>query len=171
VPCAPYLLTLRSEWLRTVAARALIICVSVSHANTAAVARAMADVLGAEVREPELVDPRTLSDHDLVGFGSGIFAGTHHPRLRHYVEQLPTVSGRRAFVFTTSGLGRSQSRPWERSLDSLLRDKGYDVVGSFACRGFDTWLPLRLVGGLNKGRPDSRDLAQAREFAERISRS
>lgn len=148
---------------------ALIICVSVSHGNTAALARAMAAVLEAEVREPEQVDPETLSEYDLVGFGSGIFAGSHHPRLREYVEQLPPVDGTRAFVFTTSGFGRSQSRPWQRSLDSVLRDKGYDVVGSFDCRGFDTWLPLQLVGGINKGHPDARDLTRARSFAERIA--
>jgi flavodoxin len=151
--------------------RALIVCVSVSHGNTAAVARTMAEVLDAEVREPEQVDPQTLAGHDLVGFGSGIFAGSHHPRLRGYVEQLPSVDGTRAFVFTTAGWGRSQSLPWQRSLDAVLRDKGYDVVGSFACRGFDTWLPLRLVGGINKGHPDERDLARARRFAERLAGS
>lgn len=149
--------------------RALIICVSVSQGNTAAVARAMADALGAHVQEPEQVDPGTLSDYDLVGFGSGIFKGSHHPRLRRYLEHLPRVHGTRAFVFTTSGMGRAQSLPWQRSLESVLRDKGYDVVGSFSCRGFDTWLPLRLVGGLNKGHPDAADLALARTFAESIA--
>jgi flavodoxin len=148
----------------------LIVCVSVSEGNTALVARTMSEVLRAEVREPEDVDPHTLAERPLVGFGSGIFRGSHHPRLRQYVERLPHVShGPRAFVFTTSGMGRSQSLPWQRSLEEVLRDKGYDVVGSFACRGFDTWLPLRLVGGLNKGHPDSDDLARATEFAERLA--
>jgi flavodoxin len=149
--------------------RALIVCVSVSHGNTAAVARRIARVLGAEVLEPEAVDPATLGDHDLVGFGSGIFAGTHHPRLRGYVDRLPPVNGTRAFVFTTAGLGRSQHWPWQPSLEQVLRDKGYDVVGSFACPGFDTWLPLRLVGGINKGRPDAADLARAAQFARRVA--
>lgn len=148
---------------------AMIICVSVSQGNTAAVARSMAAVLKADIREPEQVDPQTLSGYDVVGFGSGIFASSHHRRLRQYVEHLPPVDGTRAFVFTTAGMGRAQSLPWQRSLESVLRDKGYDVVGSFACRGFDTWLPLRLVGGLNKGHPDARDLTRAHTFAERIA--
>lgn len=149
--------------------QALIICVSVSHGNTAALARVMGAVLEADVRQPEQVDPDTLSDHAVVGFGSGIFAGSHHPRLRRYVESLPPVHGTRAFVFTTAGMGRSQSLPCQRSLESLLRDKGYDVLGSFACRGYDTWWPLRLVGGINRGHPDARDLARAHRFAERIA--
>ena len=151
------------------AEKSLVICVSVSNGNTAAVARAIGAVLGADIREPEQVDPQSLADYDIVGFGSGIFGGTHHPRLRRYVEQLPQVLGTRAFVFTTAGLGRAQSLPWQRSLESLLRDKGYDVVGSFACRGLDTWLPLRLVGGINKGHPNAADLTHARRFGERIA--
>ena len=150
-------------------AGALIVYVSVSHANTAKIAHAIGDVLRADLREPELVDPATLGNYDIVGFGSGIFGSTHHPRLRGYIESLPHVSGTPAFTFCTSGFGRSQSRPWQASLDAVLRDKGFEVVGSFACRGYDTWLPLRLVGGINKGHPDANDLAQARAFAQRIA--
>ena len=151
------------------AEKALIICVSVSNGNTAAVARAMAAALKAEVKEPEQVDPESLVEYDVVGFGSGIHTMSHHPRLRRFVERLPQVDGTRAFVFSTSGAGRSQQRPWQQPLEQALRDKGFDVVGSFACRGWDMWLPLRLVGGLNKGHPDSTDLTEAYEFAERVA--
>jgi flavodoxin len=150
-------------------AGALIVYVSVSHANTAKIAHAIGDVLRADLREPELVHPATLGNYDIVGFGSGIFGSTHHPRLRGYIQSLPRVSGTPAFTFCTSGFGRSQSRPWQASLDDVLRGKGFEVVGSFACRGYDTWLPLRLVGGINKGHPDAGDLAQARAFAQRIA--
>lgn len=150
--------------------KALIICVSVSHGNTAAVAHAMGAVLGAEVLNPEEVDPATLGGYDLVGFGSGVFAGAPHQRLRTYVDRLPDVHGTRAFVFSTSGRGVGQTWPWQRPLEAVLRSKGYDVLGSFACKGFDTWLPLQLVGGWNKGRPDASDLALAREFATRMAK-
>ena len=150
-------------------ANVLIVYVSVSHANTAKVAHAIGDVLHAELREPELVDPAALDGYDLIGFGSGIFGATHHPRLREYVEHLPDVTGTPAFTFSTSGFGRSQSRPWQAPLDDVLRGKGFRIVGSFDCRGYDTWLPLRLVGGVNRGHPDSTDLAHAREFAHGIA--
>jgi flavodoxin len=149
--------------------RALIVCVSVSNRNTAAIARAMAAPLGAEIRTPEEVDPATLGEYDVVGFGSGIFAMSHHPRLRRYVESLPEGHGTKAFVFTTAGTGQAQWRPWERSLEAVLTQKGYDVLGSFACKGYDTWLPLRLVGGINKGRPDVHDLSHAHQFATDVA--
>lgn len=149
--------------------RVLIVCVSVSHGNTAAVAHAMAHVLRAKVRQPEQVDARELADYDLVGLGSGIFAGSHHRRLRLFVERMPEAAGQKAFVFSTSGFGFTQHRPWERSLEALLRGKGYDVLGGFACRGFDTWLPLQLVGGINKGHPNAHDLDRARTFARSLA--
>ncbi len=150
-------------------AGALIVYVSVSHANTAKVGRAIGEVLQADLLEPELVDPTSLGEYGIVGFGSGVYGGTTHPRLRDFIEHLPQVAGTPAFVFTTSGFGRSQSRPWQASLEDVLRGKGYTVLGSFACRGFDTWLPLRLVGGINQGHPDEADLARASQFAHRIA--
>ena len=150
-------------------ATTLIAYVSVSHGNTAKLARAIGEVLSADLREPELVDPVQVDGYDLLGLGSGIYAGTPHPRLRDFVRHLTAGNGMAAFTFTTSGFGRSQSRPWEASLDDLLRDRGYEVIDSFACRGFDTWLPLRLIGGINKGHPDADDLARAREFAAALA--
>lgn len=165
-----WLPAVRVRTLGGMTGRALIICVSVSHGNTSAVAHAMGRVLHADVLDPEEVNPRTLGRYDIVGFGSGIFYGSHHRRLRRYVEHLPRARGTRAFVFSTSGRGREQSLPWEAPLESVLREKGYEVVGTFACLGFDTWLPLNLVGGINKGHPDARELARARRFAERVAR-
>ncbi|MFF1449682.1 hypothetical protein ACFVYF_16265 [Streptomyces sp. NPDC058274] len=39
-------------------------------------------------------------------------------------------------------------------------------MGNFSCRAYDTWTPLKLVGGIRKGRPNADDLAAARAFAE-----
>jgi len=147
---------------------ALVVCVSVSHGNTKRIARAMAEVLGAEVVDPEEVDPATLGGYDLVGFGSGIYAMSYHPRLRALIERSPEVPGTRAFVFSTSGAPEPGLWPYSRRLGARLSAKGYDVVDTFSCRGWDTWLPLRLVGGLNKGRPGSEDFAAARRFAENL---
>lgn len=56
---------------------------------------------------------------------------------------------------------------YRRPIQRRLVLKGFRVLGSFSCRGFDTVGPLRLVGGLNKGRPNVRDLDLA-AFAARL---
>src|SRR5271166_4935193 len=122
--------------------KSLIVCVSTSHGNTRRVADRMAEVLHADVVEPEAVDADRLGEYDLVGFGSGIY-------FMRGAAELPLMGYR---------------RPIQRRLVS----KGFRVLGSFSCRGFDTVGPLRLVGGLNKGRPNVRDLDLAAAFAARL---
>ena len=48
-----------------------------------------------------------------------------------------------------------------------LASKG-SVLGSFSCRGFDMVAPLRLIDGVNKARPNDRDLGRATAFAARL---
>ena len=49
-------------------------------------------------------------------------------------------------------------------LESFLSAWQEAVLGEFGCRGYDTFGPFRLVGGIAKGRPDARDLENARAF-------
>ncbi|MQY36863.1 hypothetical protein SRB17_48650 [Streptomyces sp. RB17] len=86
--------------------------------------------------------------------------------LREFASSLPQRQGR-AFVFATSGLPAPRFGPMVR----LLEYKGFEVADTFSCRGFDTWAPFKLVGGIRKGRPDITDLAAARAFAEKLKRT
>ncbi|KJY35298.1 MULTISPECIES: flavodoxin family protein [Streptomyces] len=147
--------------------KVIIVCVSVSHGNTRRVADSIGQVLGARVVSPEEADPTELSGADLVGFGSGVFYSRLHPRLTDFVKALPNGRGR-AFVFATSGLPEVPPAPFTRPLVRLLEGKGFEVEGSFSCRAFDTWTPFKLVGGINKRRPNGEDLAAAQAFAERL---
>lgn len=148
--------------------KAVIVCASVSHGNTRRIAEVMGTVLSAPVVEPEEVDPAELAHYDLVGLGSGIFSQRFHPRLRRFAEALPEGGGGRAFVFATSGLPEPGFRPFSRPLVRLLERKGFAVENAFSCRGYDTWLPFKLVGGINRTRPDGGDLAAAHAFAEAL---
>ncbi len=143
----------------------LIVCVSESHGNTRRVAEAIGAELDADVVEPEDVDD--IGRYDLIGFGSGIYFGSVHYRLLDLVDRIPTGGGRGAFTFSTSG---SFLLPWlgTTGVRDRLQKRGYHMLGDFNCRGFDTVGPLRLIGGLNRGRPDDRDLARAAAFARDI---
>ncbi|NML50161.1 flavodoxin [Streptomyces sp. R302] len=159
--------------------KAVIVCASVSHGNTRRVADCMAQVLGAKVVSPEEADPAELAGADLVGFGSGVFYGRLHRSLTDFVKALPGGSGGdggdggsggagTAFVFATSGFPEMPLAPFTRPLVRLLEGKGFKVNANFTCRALDTVMPLKLIGGVNKHRPNADDLASARAFAERL---
>ncbi|MGJ6124330.1 flavodoxin family protein [Mycolicibacterium sp. Y3] len=155
--------------------KSLVICVSVSNGSTRRVADRMAEVLGAEVLEPEAVDVETLRDYDLVGFGSGIYFMAVHPRLWRLIRRLPRGNGIHAFTFFTSGGPELPLLGYRRAVHRRLTSKGFEVLDSFSCRGLDTVGPLRWVGGVNKGRPNKADLDRAAAFAtqlrERVAQS
>ena len=50
-----------------------------------------------------------------------------------------------------------------------LESKGFEVIGSFSCRGFDTVGPFGFIGGIEQGgRPDEHDLDRAAALAARL---
>ncbi len=147
--------------------KALIVYVSVEHGNTEKVARAMGEVLGADVKKAEEVDPSSISDYDLIGFGSGIFYGRFHPDLLKFIDDLPRLNAK-AFIISTGGFGGEQLHS---QLRKKLKGRGMEIVGGFSCKAWDTFGPFKLTGGINKGRPNEEDLKKAREFAEGLLRS
>jgi flavodoxin len=158
--------------------KCLILCKSVHHGNTAEVARALAagfrfaGVLDDDVitAAPEAVPFTSLTDCRLIGLGSGVYYGRTHESLFDWLGGLPdaTVATVPAFVFSTSGLP-FLAKLWHWPLKTLLARKGFEVVGEFSCRGFDTWGPLWFAGGLNRRHPDEQDLERAREFARKLA--
>jgi len=142
--------------------KTLIVCVSVHHNNTAKVAETIGKVLGAELVKPKAVNVGSLGKYDLIGFGSGIYFRKHHQSLLKLAANL-AQGARKVFIFSTKGVG--PARLYHRALKKELVAKGCEVVGECSVRGYDTFGPLKWIGGINKGRPNERDLEKARAFA------
>jgi flavodoxin len=152
--------------------KALIIYISVHHGNTERVAKIMASTLDADLIEVRQADASMFEQYDLIGFGSGIYFGKHHEGLLDFVEKLPVVKNRKAFIFSTSGLRKIPLvHDFDRPLSKKLQRKGFDIVAEFSCRGLDTYRATRLVGGVNKGRPNAHGLKQAEDFARGLKDS
>jgi flavodoxin len=144
--------------------KTLIICISVHHRNTKKVAVAMAEVLDAQVLQPSDVNPATLAEYDLIGFGSGIYHGEHHKSVLKFVDSLPAFSTR-AFIFSTAAGGVGKNH---QALKERLAAKGFELVGEFSCRGFTTHGVVKYIGGINRKRPNEKDLREAQEFARKL---
>jgi len=152
--------------------KALIIYISVHHGNTERVAKVMANILDADLLQMKQVDASTLEQYDLIGFGSGIYFGKHHKSLLDFVDMLPMLRNKKAFIFSTSGLRKIQFiHNFDKPLKEKLQRKDFDIIGEFSCRGLDTYRATKLVGGVNKGRPNAEDLKQAEDFASGLKNS
>jgi len=138
----------------------LLIYKSYHRMNTEKVAKAIAETMNATLQKVEEVNPEDLSNYDLIGFGSGIYGGKYHKDIVSLVEKMPRLE-KNIFLFSTSGKPQEK---YELAIKALLIGKGCRIVGEFRCPG--------VVGGplgislSNKGHPDEKDLADAREFAK-----
>ena len=139
----------------------LIVVESKHCGNTRLVAEAMANAVpGTVLTDTKGIKAYQQMAFDLVGFGSGIYAGSFDKRIVKLVGDLCDRPGK-AFVFSTSGGGDER---YNQKLIDLLEAKGQTVVGSFACKGLDKFFVLRLTGGVNKGCPTTEDLDRAAAF-------
>lgn len=157
--------------------KTLLICVSPHHGNTEKIAKTMAEVLNAKLVKPTEVNANELSKYDLIGLGSGIYFGQHHKSLLKLIDKLPDLKGKKAFIFSTSGVSnagnfthniRHRISHFHVPLRKKLMRKDLNIVREFTCRGFDTAGPFKLIGGISKGRPNEKDLEKARKFAEKL---
>jgi flavodoxin len=150
--------------------RSLLVLLSYHHNNTQKIANVFAKTLDAQIKTPQQTDPEELQEYSLIGFGSGIYGGKHHKALLDLADKLPRVTDRKAFIFSTS----SNLEPLAKNHSALrekLQSKGYMVVDEFSCAGFNTNSFIKLFGGINKGRPNAKDLKRAEEFAQNLKRA
>ena len=175
----PYVLIRQEKYARMkLTMKSLIILFSYHHNNTQKIAEAMAKVLGAQIKSPQETSPEDLNRYDLVGFGSGIYSYRHHTSLLDLADNLPQVTNRKAFVFSTTGVpiafGESsvtKALEQHKPLKEKLQSKGYVIVDEFICAGFNTNSFLRLFGGINKNRPNAEDFKHAEDFAQNLKQN
>jgi len=146
--------------------KALLICYSFHHHNTEKIANMMAKVLDAPLKTLSEIKLTDLSEYSLIGFGSGIDSGKHYRPLLDFVDTLPPVQNKKAFIFSTSAIQGTDKVAQDHSLlREKLQSKGYQIVNEFSCKGFNTNSFLKYFGGMNKGRPNAEDLKHAENFA------
>lgn len=130
------------------------------HGNTRKVVQAMAEACGADVFDLcETPDVR-LDGYDLIGLASGIYAFAFDPSVVDFARRrLP--EGKPVFFACTYGGAKGTGA---RAVTRIARERHCPVLGSFGCRGYNTFGPFAWFGGSGKGLPDEADLQRARAF-------
>jgi len=143
--------------------KSLIIYHSIHHGNTGKVALAISEVMGSDIVKIDNAEPEMILKYDLIGFGSGIYFSKHSKKLLEFCTSLSNTEAKNAFIFSTRGLG--PFKVFHRPLRKILYRNGFNIIDEFSCKGFDTVGPLNIIGGINKNRPNEKDLKKAIDFA------
>ncbi len=137
-----------------------IVYASTHHGNTRKVVDAIANETGVELIDATQVHEKKLSEYDLIGFASGIFFTKFSEQVLNFAR-VNLVKDKKVFFIATAG------NPLDinfRAIEEIAEEKNCQVVGRYQCKGFDTFGPFKIVGGIQKGHPDESELAEAVEF-------
>lgn len=139
--------------------------------QTLKVAEAMAEGFRGKMHSVKIIKmqearPADLQKCDLVGVGSPCFESQAPTPVLTWMASWPSLSGKQAFVFATSGGAPGRVL---YDLTKTLRGKGAGVIGGFMGRGTVHHPAPCLIGRL-PNRPNAEDLAQARAFAYAVDR-
>lgn len=130
------------------------------HGNTLKVLEAMAQEGDVDLIDVTSRQTVRLEDYDCIGFASGIYGATFHKAVAAFARQYLPAGKPVFFVYTYGGAKGSGAR----AVAVVAREKNCSILGEFSCKGYDTFGPFKLVGGIAKGHPNEKDLEKARRF-------
>ena len=136
------------------------------HGNTLKVLEAMA-----RGNDIDLIDVTArmavhLEEYDCIGFASGIYYSKFQKSVLDFAGQYLPEGKDVFFVYTCGSMGKG----YTKAIALAVAAKGAHILGQYVWRGFDTFGPFKLVGGIAKGHPDADDLQKAKDFYQSICR-
>ena len=142
--------------------RKAIVYASVHHGNTEKLIKRIAEECRVDLIDAIKQMNADLNDYDIIGFASGIYYSKFHKSILKFIEK-NLADDKKVFLICTYG-GSANFK----SIEQILNKKHASVVGKFGCKGYDTFGPFKLVGGIAKGHPDEEDMKNAVDFVKRL---
>ena len=140
--------------------RKAIVYASVHHGNTEKLVKRIAEECQVDLIDTVKQQKADLSDYDMIGFASGIYFSKFHQSILKFAEgNLP--EDKKVFLICTYGGSENY-----KSIEQTLKKKHASVIGKFGCKGYDTFGPFKLVGGIAKGHPNEEDMKNAVDFVK-----
>ena len=140
--------------------KTILIYESTHHGNTKKLVDAVAKRYGIRTATVEEAAAMDLSAYDRIGIASGVAFGKFYEAAERFMDNsLP--KGKDVFFLYTCG---NDSGKYANSVSAKARARDCRVLGVYGCRGFDTFGPFKLIGGIAKGHPTQNEIDGAVEF-------
>ena len=140
--------------------RKAIVYTSVHHGNTEKLVKRIAEECQVDLIDAIKQMNADLNDYDMIGFASGIYYSKFHQSILKFSEENLSADKKIFLICTYGGSANF------KSIEQILNKKHASVVGKFGCKGYDTFGPFKLVGGIAKGHPDEEDMKNAVDFVK-----
>lgn len=142
----------------------VIVYGSTHHGNTYKLVKAIADKHNIDIIDATKQSVADLQGYDVIGFASGIDFGKFYESVENFAkENLPTK--KEVFFLYTCAMERSG---FTNSMREIVSQKEGTVLGEYGCKGYNTYGPWKVIGGMNKKHPTEDEIALAIEFFEKL---
>ncbi len=144
--------------------KAVIAYESTHHRNTLKLVKAITDRFAVDTINVMETNSADLTQYDFIGLASGIAFGKFYKKIEAFAAAcLP--EGKKVFLLYTCG---KDSEKYSASMRKTAADKKCRVIGCYSCAGYDTFGPFKLIGGINRNRPNESDRNGAADFFEEL---
>lgn len=145
-------------------AKVIIVYSSRHHGNTRKLVEAISEKYEIHTVDADAQQFYDLSEYELIGFASGIDFGKFYPAVVRFLERNLPHNKKVFFIYTCA----RDSQSFTESIAHAALEKNAEILGVFGSKGYNTYGPLKLIGGMNKGHPDDRELQEALQFYEEL---
>ncbi|MBQ2879751.1 MAG: flavodoxin [Anaerotignum sp.] len=140
--------------------KAIIIYASTHHGNTYKLVQAISEKYHIPLIDATIQQRADLSEYDLIGFASGIdFGKFYTPTIEFLKNNLPQ-NKKVFFLFSCAKI----SPQFTKSIRAEALKKEAVLMGEYGCKGYNTYGPWKLIGGMNKNHPTQAEIDGAVQF-------
>ena len=105
-----------------------------------------------------------MTEYQLIGFASGIYFSSFAKQVLSFAEKnLP--ENKEVFFIGTCGV--KSPVVYFDAIRKIAKAKNCHELGAYLCLGFDTFGPFKVIGGIAKGHPDEKEIADAVKFYQK----
>lgn len=143
--------------------KTVIIYASMHHRNTYKLVKAISDKHNIDIIDASQQSIADLQNYEVIGFASGIDFGKFYEAVESFAN-LNLPFKKQVFFLYTCAMDR---KGFTDSIREIAAQKEAVVLGEYGCKGYNTYGPWKVIGGMNKKHPTEDEIVLAVDFFEK----
>lgn len=142
----------------------IIVYASKHHGNTYKLVKAIAEKYKVETLDVMKETDVNLEEYEIIGFASGIDFGRFYEEIENSAKENLPIKKKVFFLYTCA----MDRKGFTDSMKEIAKEKEATVLGEYGCKGYNTYGPWKMIGGMNKKHPTEAEIDLAVEFFEKL---
>ena len=144
--------------------KTVIIYASKHHGNTYKLVKVISDKYEIPIIDATKQSVVDIEEYDRIGFASGIDFGKFYEEIETFAKNNLPMKKEVFFLYTCA----MERKGFTDSMKKIALEKEAVILGEYGCKGYNTYGPWKLIGGMNKRHPTEEEIKGAVEFFEKI---